>query len=73
LQTFNVLVLVDDLLSYAKFLKQNRDGFVQIITEIHSHSMCLCNLFSGLVVCVVLVCVRVCVFVYVFLTLCRRM
>jgi hypothetical protein len=23
---------------------QNRDGYVQIITEIHSHSMCLCNL-----------------------------
>ena len=23
---------------------QNRDGYVEIITEIHSHSMCLCNL-----------------------------
>ena len=23
---------------------QTRDGYVQIITEIHSHSMCLCNL-----------------------------
>ena len=23
---------------------QNRDGYVQIIIEIHSHSMCLCNL-----------------------------
>jgi hypothetical protein len=44
LQTTNVLVLVDDLLSYAKFLQQKRDGYVQIITEIHSHSICLCNL-----------------------------
>ena len=26
----------------ANFLQQNRDGYVQIITEIHSH-MCLCN------------------------------
>jgi DNA replication protein DnaC len=39
LQTANVLVLVDDDLSYAKFQQQKRDGYVQIITEIHSHSI----------------------------------